>query len=106
MMHRRAIEILSNAQVFCPAVVPDTQRGGFLVYSAMKVLGHGATIENAVNNARRLGNIPNLPLRPPFRGNGRDVELRGEVVATAKSRTYADRIANALNLYNPNERGI
>jgi hypothetical protein len=32
--------------------------------------------------------------------------LRDEIIAVAKSRTYADRIANALNLYNPNERGI
>lgn len=104
--HRRALELLAQAQVFFPAVVPDLARGGFLVFSAMHVLGRGDTIEAAVADARAKGNIPNLPPRPVFRGHGKEVEMRGEVVAVAKSRVYADRIANALNVYNPNERGI
>jgi hypothetical protein len=104
MQHRRAIELLTEAQVFSPAVVPDLALGGFIVFSAMRVLGRGATIDEAMRNARE--NIPPSPGRPRYEGQGYSVTLRGEVVATAKSRTYADRIANALNQYNPNERGI
>lgn len=106
MIHRRAIEILHNALVFCPAVVPDTAQGGFLVYSAMKVLGHGKTIEDAVNDARRRGNIPDVANRLPFRADGKTVLIADDPIATVKSRTLADRIVNALNVYNPNERGI
>lgn len=106
LTHRRALELLAQAQVHFPAIVPNKGGSGYLIYSAMKVLGHGETIGSALADARMRGTIPNLPPRPPFRGHGNTVELRGEVVATAKSRVYADRIANALNLYNPNERGI
>jgi hypothetical protein len=104
MQHRRAIELLTEAQVFCPAVVPDLVHGGFIVFSAMRVLGRGLTLEDAMKAA--WANIPPSPGRPRFTGEKFNVVLRGEVVCVAKSRTYADRIANALNLYNPNERGI
>ncbi len=104
MVHRRAIELLTEAEVFCPAVVPDLVRGGFIVFSAMRILGRGQTIEDAVKDARKQ--IPPTPGRPRFHGDKFNVMLRDEVVCIAKSRTYADRIANALNVYNPNERGI
>jgi hypothetical protein len=104
MQHRRAVELLSEAQVFMPAVVPDLVNGGFIVFSAMRILGRGSTIQDAMRAAWR--NIPPSPGRPRFEGDKFNVMLRGEVVCVAKSRTYADRIANALNLYNPNERGI
>ena len=103
--HKRAMELLAQAQIYFPAVVPDLSKGGFLVFSAMKVLGHGATIDAALDNARASGLLQTLPPFPPFRNRGNEVELRGDVVATAKSSTYAKRIANALNLYHPNERG-
>lgn len=106
MIHRRALEILHHARVFFPAVVPDLSGGGYVVFSAMKVLGQGETIEAAMADARSKGNIPDVPPPPVFRGHGKEVEIYGEVVAVAKSRVYADRIANALNVYNPNERGI
>jgi len=106
LTHRRAIELLIHAQVFCPAVVPNLGGGGYIVYSAMKVLGQGETIEAAFGDAKAKGNLPQLPAFPSFRGDGRNVLRRGEVIATASSRTMADRIANALNQYNPNERGI
>jgi hypothetical protein len=106
MVHRRAMELLAQAQVFCPAVVPYMGGAGYLVYSAMRIIGTGATIDEAIRNARDKGNIESLPPFPPYRGDKLNVTLRGEVVAVAKSRTYADRIANALNLYHPNERGI
>ena len=104
MVHRRALELLVEARVFCPAVVPDLAHGGFIVFSAMRVLGRGATIDDAMRSARE--NIPASPGRPRYEGDKYNVVLRDEVVCVAKSRTYADRIANALNLYNPNERGI
>jgi hypothetical protein len=72
----------------------------------MKVLGHGATIEDALKDARARGFIPETLPVVPFRGDGRNVTRRGEIVATASSRTLADRICNALNCYAPNERGI
>jgi hypothetical protein len=100
------MELLVQAQVFFPAIVPYLGGGGFHIFSAMRVIGSGSTIDAALADARARENIPSLPPRPPFRAHGVEVEMRGEVVATAKSRTFADRIANALNLYNPNERGI
>jgi hypothetical protein len=104
MQHRRAIELLTEAEVFLPAVVPDLARGGFIVFSAMRILGRGSTIDEAIKDARR--NIPPTAGRPRFQGDKFNVMLRDEVVCVAKSRTYAERIANALNLYNPNERGL
>ena len=106
MTHRRAIELLKHAQIFCPAVVPSIPGGGFLVMSAMKVLGQGETIDAAFANARARGLLPDVPPFPPFRGDGKNVVRFGEVVAVASSRTMADRIANALNQYHPNERKI
>jgi hypothetical protein len=106
MDHRRALVVLSEAQVFCPSVVPGLGGGGYYVFSAMKVLGHGPTIEAALDAARASGFMPDLPPRPTFFAKGREVLRRGEVVITCASSTLAARVANALNVYNPNERGI
>lgn len=103
--HRRALEILARARVHAPAVVPGLGGGGVYIFSAMRVLGHGADIDAALTNARETGNLADLPPPPAFRSSGPDVELRGVVVATASSANMAERIANALNLYQPNERG-
>lgn len=107
MTHRRAIQLLQQAQVFCPALVPDLAAGhGFIVFSAMRILGRGETFEAALDDARKHDNLPDLPPFPAFRGEGCEVQRRGEVIATAVSRTMAARIANALNEYRPNERGF
>ena len=106
MDHRRALQILTAGQVFCPAVVPGLGGGGYYVFSGMKVLGHGVTIEAAVADARANGHIENIPPPPPFRAKGREVTRRGEVLFVCPTSTMASRVANALNLYNPNERGI
>lgn len=103
---RRALQLLTEAQVYAPAVVPGLGLGGFYVFSAAKVLGHGDTIEAALADARARGYIPDIPARPTFRANANEVSRRGEVVASCNSRTMAARIANALNQYNPNERGF
>src|SRR5262249_49830707 len=107
--HRRAIEILTEAQVFMPAVVPDFgDRGGFIVFSAMQLLARGETIGDAVMSVFSSGAVerPKNPA-PRFMSEKREVFQvgRDEVVAVAKSNTYASRIANALNLYRPSEWG-
>ena len=106
MDNRRALQLLIQAQVYAPAVVPGLGQGGFYIFSAAKVLGHGATIEDALADAKARGHIPDLPPRPLFVAEGKTVMRRGEVVASCSSRTLAARVANALNLYNPNERGF
>lgn len=104
MNHRRAIEVLKEARIFCPAVVPDLGRGGYIVFSAMKVLGQGETIDAAMDHARAQGYIQVKRGLPPFREDGVSVVRLDEVVATARSRNMAIRIANALNEYQPDER--
>lgn len=114
MTHKRAIELLIQSQVFCPAVVPNmAEMGGYLVFSATKVLGHGSTIALAMEDAQRRGHLPARKWFPQFRGDGKnvirfytDLQTTESIIAVASSRTYADRIANALNQYLPNERGI
>ena len=106
MDHRRALQVLSSAQVFSPAVVPGLGVGGYYIFSGMKVLGHGETIEAALASARAAGHIPDVPTSPPFRAEGSDVTRRGVVLFTCNSYTMASRVANALNVYVPNERGI
>jgi len=106
MDNRRALQLLTEAQVYAPAVVPGLGHGGYYIFSAAKVLGHGDTIEDAFADAKSKGNIPDLPPRPVFHADGKIVTRKDSVVATCNSRTMAMRIANALNQYNPNERGI
>jgi hypothetical protein len=106
--HRRALQLLAEAQVFAPAVVPGLGVGGFFVFSAAKELGRGETIDDAMIDARERGNIPDLPPRPAFRigFDVRTITRNGEIVATCTSRSLAMRIVNALNQYNPNSRGL
>jgi hypothetical protein len=100
------METLARSQVFYPAVVPDLGGGGFLVFSALKLLGRGSRIEAAIEDARLRDNLPRLGPFPRFEGRGTEVVRRDDVVAYAVSATMAKRIANALNHYFPNERGI
>jgi hypothetical protein len=105
MDNKRAMQLLTAAGVYLPAVVPGLGLGGFYVFSSLKVLGHGETIEDAMQDARDRDLIPDFPPRPAFVAEKLTVTRRGEVVATASSGTMAMRIANALNVYNPDERG-
>jgi hypothetical protein len=108
MEHRRAIEILAQQRVFQPSVVPALgDSSGYIVFSAMKVLGRGETIDEAIKAALDSGLVPKAPPPPPrFRAETTDVLVRDEVVASCKSRAFASRVANALNVYQPNDRGI
>lgn len=47
-----------------------------------------------------------LPSRSRFTAQGTSVMQDAEPVATARSATYAKRIANALNKHTPDRRGI
>ena len=105
MDNKRALHILTQAQIYLPSVVPGRALGGWLVFSAARELGRGETVDEAMASARSAGNIPDLPPRPLFLHDGLTVLRHGSVVATTISVTMAKRIANALNLYNPNERG-
>jgi hypothetical protein len=109
MDNKRALQILTDAGVYLPSVVPGRGEGGFFVFSSLKELGRGDSVDAAIEDARRRGNIPPDADRPEYVAKANDifrVRRPSSLVATATSRTMADRIANALNLYNPNERGI
>jgi hypothetical protein len=101
-----ALRILTEARVHLPAVVPGRGKGGFYIFSSLLEIGHGETIEAALADARRRGEVEDFPLAPPFLANKRDVTRSGAVVAVASSNTMAQRIANALNLYQINARGM
>lgn len=105
LQHRRAMELLTHARVYFPAVVPRVvDAGAWLVYSATEVIGGGPTIGAAYEDARRRDNLPEEPHFLPFRGERFEVYQGSTIVAHALSRTMADRIANALNQYVPNVR--
>lgn len=106
MDNKRAMHLLIQAQVYMPAVVPGRAADGWLVFSATREIGRGATIDEAMEAAIAAGHIPELPPRPVFLASQYSVVRLGSVVATTSSKTMAQRIANALNLYNPNERGM
>jgi hypothetical protein len=100
------METLTRAQIFYPAVVPNLHGGGFLVFSALRLIGRGSRIESAVEDARRSGEVPRMLRFNRFVGRGCEVgnDVDG-VIATAISATQATRIAHALNHYIPDSRG-
>lgn len=99
-----AMQLLQQAQVFMPSVVPGLGLGGFYVFSAAKVLGHGATIQEAME-AAGFWPLPAIPPAPIFVAWDYSVRRGGEEIAISHSKTMAKRIANALNAYAPDERG-
>jgi hypothetical protein len=104
MDYRTALQQLHNAQIYAPAVVPGRAAGGWLVFSATREIARHSTMEGAV--AAAVAASPPLPPRPLFLAEGYSVTRLGAVVATTSSKVMTQRIANALNAYNPNERGI
>ena len=99
-----AMRLLHQAQVYMPSVVPGLGRGGFYVFSGAMALGHGETIQAAMEDAGLWPLPADLAARPLFSAEGYDVQHGSQQIAIAKSKTLAKRIANALNAYSPNER--
>lgn len=103
------MELLNAAGVHFPAVVsigPGTlSRKYFFVFSGLRFLGSGTTISEAMADAWKHENLAANPPRLNYGYDANRIIFADEIVATAKSNTLARRIANALNLYNPNERG-
>lgn len=104
MRHRWAIQLLTQARLPFPAVVYDSRRDEFAVYSETEEIGRGASIADAMEDARE--HWERQVRLPPYKAEGLTVTRSGEVEATAKSRSMANRIANALNLYIPNKHGL
>lgn len=102
---RQASDILRAAKVYEPAIVPalDVDEGEWIVYSGSVPLGRGATIHDAMVDAKLWP--PPRPSAPQFAAHDLKVKRGLETVATTSSKTMAYRIANALNQYVPNERG-
>lgn len=47
-----------------------------------------------------------LPVRPKFIASKERVMMKGKCVAVACSSNFAERTANALNEYEPDQRGV
>lgn len=104
MDYRVALQKLIDAQIYAPSVVPGRADGGWLVFSATREVARHETMEGAV--AAALASVPKLAPRPWFTADGYEVSRGGSVVASTTSKAMAARIANALNVYSPNERGV
>jgi hypothetical protein len=102
MDYTKAMQILRTHQVEAPAIVQHSETRRFYVYSGMKQISFGATVEDAL----RAGGFLIPPAHPihPFVHEGLLVHWRSRLVCTAASKTLAQRIANALNEYIPGKR--
>jgi hypothetical protein len=105
LTYDEAIKIMQEARVHMPALAKI--EGMYYAISRGAVIGSGTSYPAALRNAKLLPQSP-VRKREEFMVYGNDeCEVRkGEnVVATARSRNYAHRIANALNAYVPNKEG-
>jgi hypothetical protein len=98
-----AIQIMQQARIVSPSLV--NYGGNYHAFSRTRLLGSGGTYEAALRAAKLLP----LPARAEvilFAAAGSNV-MRGNLpICVARSPNYARRIANALNAYTPNDRGI
>jgi hypothetical protein len=98
-----AIQIMQAARVVSPAIV--NYNGSYHAFSRTRLLGSGETYEAALAAAKLL------PVKPRaevvlFAAAGSNV-IRGTLqICVSRSPNYARRIANALNAYTANDRGI
>jgi hypothetical protein len=102
MEYGEAMQILREWRLYAPALV---QHGGaWHVISRASVLSSGPTIEAALIAAGFNSRREDAPL--PFVAANANV-IQGEAgVCSARSKTMAQRIANALNEYIPGDRGF
>jgi hypothetical protein len=97
---------MQEARVHMPALA----KIGNVYYaiSTPMVIGKGKDYEAALEDA---GLWPQSEFRAPeelilYATDGCEVRRGNNLICTARSRNYANRIANALNAYTPDERGI
>jgi hypothetical protein len=96
------MQILRAAGVHAPSLV---QLGGrYHVFSRTKLISSGDTVYAALDAGGFL-EAENAP-RELYVAFEDEVVQSGEVAARAKSKTMAQRIANALNEYIPGRRGF
>jgi hypothetical protein len=102
MDYLEAMQILRAHKLHAPAIVQHPASKIFHVYSRMKQISSGRTIEEAMRAGRFL---PPPPFNPAlFIADGVNVHWRSRPVCTAESKTLAQRIAAALNEYIPGKR--
>lgn len=102
MDYREGMQVLRAAGVHAPAIVQ--MNGGYHVFSRTKLLSSGASIYDALELGGFLvaENAPSLI----FVAVDYNVMIGDDNQAVARTKTMAQRIANALNEYIPGERGF
>jgi hypothetical protein len=99
--YRQAMEILIASKVHFPALVKEG--GEYRIYERMRRICEGRTIDEALEK----GGFPDrLPDHPFFVEGPKVFHMKTGEVCTARSNSYALRIANALNFYIPGKRGF
>jgi hypothetical protein len=99
-----AMKVMQAAGVSKPALVKDGDN--YHAISGNKVIGSGRSLKGALIAAKLLPHELVKPAVVPFVAVGSDV-LRGAAsVCVARSSNMARRIANALNSYKHNDRGL
>jgi hypothetical protein len=102
MEYAEGMQILRESRLFAPAIVRFD--GGYHIFSRTALQSSGATVEDAL---RAGGFIPRSERRPSlFVAVGQNVVRENTAICVARSKTMAERIANALNEYLPGDRGF
>ena len=103
MTYDEAIQAMQEARVISPSLV--SYSGSYHAFSRTKLLGSGATYEQALIAAKLLPKPKTRKSAVLFAVDGTDV-YRGEAfICSACSYNMARRISNALNAYTPSDRG-
>lgn len=102
MDYREGMQILRAAGLHAPALVHFN--GFYHVFSRTKLISSGPSVDEALDAGGFLV-AENAP-RDLFVAFDEEVVRSGVVEARAKSKTMAQRIANALNEYIPGKRKI
>lgn len=100
MDYREGMQILRAAGLHAPALV--FKDGGYHVFSRTALISSGASIEDALDAGGFLvaENAPSLI----FVAVDYNVMIGDDNQAVARTKTMAQRIANALNEYIPGDR--
>jgi hypothetical protein len=104
MEYRKAMQILREWRLYAPALV--LHGGVWHVISRASVQSSGPTIEDALDAGGFLPPRENNHSPPLFVAVGLNIIQGDNGIASARSKTMAQRIANALNEYIPGDRGF